>query len=431
MSRSRSPRFLPVFAVLPLLILSGTPKGRSVQTAGEKNPVRVVACDAAVPSRKRGICANELKPADFPALARGVTWWYNWHFQPTTGADPSGKVEFLPMAWGDRPEDLAGLEAYLKTGARPRRVLAINEPNLKDQAFISPETTAKLYRRVKNVADRYGVPVCGPQMSLGSPTEGSITAYDPVERKATTYTFMVPFLKAVLAYTGDTPVPETAFHAYGDIHELRWALDTMHREFGRPVWVTEFNHVPDPKAALIYLMQSVDLMERTAYVPGYAWFKERTSDAKWPIALLGERPGTLTPLGEAYVAMPVHEADLYYRVPGRLQAERYVAMEGLEITPTTDTDGFADMATTVADATLDANVQIDRGGRFALDLRTSGAAGTIEVFAGGRRLGYVANPGGAWNNARVLVTLPTGPQRLRFRFAQKGQAINWIGFTKG
>ncbi|RYG40900.1 carbohydrate-binding protein, partial [bacterium] len=334
-------------------------------------------------------------------------------------------------AWGDRPESLAGLDAYLKTGVRPRRVLAINEPNLKDQAFISPQTTAQLYERVKTIADRYGVPVCGPQMSLGSPTEGSITAYDPLEKKTTTYTFMVPFLKAVLAYTGDTPVPETAFHAYGDIHELRWALDTMHREFGRPVWVTEFNHVPDPKAALTYLMQSVDLMERTPYVSGYAWFKERTNDAKWPIALLGEKPGTLTPLGEAYVAMPVHEANLYYRVPGRLQAERYVAMEGLEITPTGDTDGLADMTTTADGATLDVNVQVDRGGRFTLDLRTSGAAGTIEVSTGDRRLGDIPTPRGAWSVARVPVTLPAGPQRLRLRFAQKGQTINWIGFVKG
>jgi hypothetical protein len=44
-------------------------------------PIRIVACEEKVPSKKRGICMNTLSASDFRALAPGVSWYYNWHFQ--------------------------------------------------------------------------------------------------------------------------------------------------------------------------------------------------------------------------------------------------------------------------------------------------------------------------------------------------------------
>ena len=50
--------------------------------------------------------------------------------------------------------------------------------------------------------------------------------------------------------------------------------------------------------------------------------------------------------------MPVHDTNLFYRIPGRLQAERYVTLNQADIAPTTDTDGLADMKSTAAGGSL-------------------------------------------------------------------------------
>ena len=337
-------RFLPFGLASSAAFLTALATTTPVNAAepATKQSIRIVRCDQQVQSKKRGICANRLYAADFPALVPGVSWWYNWHYTTTDPKPKNVAMEFLPMAWGDRPEGLAGLEHYLAAGNRPHQILAINEPNLRGQAFISPEQTAVLYAKIKAIADKYHIPVSGPQMALGSASADSITAVDPLEKKEVTYTFMVPFEKAFLHYAEKTAVRATSLHSYGNLGELRWGVDLLHKEFNRPVWVTEYAHVPDEKQGLIYLMQATDFLERTPYVEGYAWFKER-GDASFNTSLLKPEQGKLTTLGAAYVAMPVHDADLYYRIPGRLQAENYVRMNNMEIWPTTDGDGFAQM----------------------------------------------------------------------------------------
>lgn len=109
-------------------------------------------------SRKRGVCWNEADAKDFLALGPGVSWYYTWHFADTQHAPVEAKMTFIPMAWGNREEDLRGLATYLKTH-KPPFVLAINEPNLKEQAFIGPKTTAELYRKIRAITDPMEFPL--------------------------------------------------------------------------------------------------------------------------------------------------------------------------------------------------------------------------------------------------------------------------------
>ncbi len=392
--------------------------------------IRIVACDARVQSHKRGICANRLEPADFLALSPGVSWSYNWFYQPN-GNPPAGiQMDFVPMVWGDRAADLAGLESYLAAGHKPRQILAVNEPNLRGQAFITPQQTANLYARVKAIADKYGIPVSGPQMAIGSSSNDSIKAMDPLENKEVTYSFMVPFIKAFLAYSPGTPVPSLGFHSYGNMGEMRWAVGMMHKEFARRLWVTEYAQwsAPDVNAARTYLIQATDLLERSDFVDGYAWFKERSDNPK--ISLLEKEPGKLSPLGEAYVALPVHDVDIYYRIPGRLQAENYVRLDNMEIWPTDDANGFTHMAANEPGGATEYNLQVDRAGTYTLRLRAS-VAGSITVLQGDAALATVAVPDGGekWQTVSTTVKLAAGPRTLTLRCAVKNQAINWLEFA--
>lgn len=390
--------------------------------------IRIVACDQQVVSHKRGVCANQMSKEDFAAFAPGVSWWYTWHYEPTDLPGPGVKMEFLPMAWGDRPADLAGLEKYLAAGHKPRAVLTLNEPNLKDQAFIPPEQTAKFYTKVKAIADKYQIPVIGPHMALGSAKEASITAYDPIEKKPVTYTYMVPFLKSVLFYLGQTEVPATAFHTYGDIHELRWATEMMFKEFNRPVWVTEYAqwNAKTPEAARTYLIQATDFLERNPHVQGYAWFKERANDND-KISLLKPESGKLSPLGEAYVRMPVHEAEVYYRLPGKLPAENYVTMERMEVYPTSDTEGFLDVTAEEEKAAIVYHVQVDQAGGYEVTLRVKGA-GSLKLIAGDKVLGTGLARESGWQDVIVKVQLGAGAQTIGVKGLNQGQSLNWLEF---
>ena len=121
-------------------------------------------------------------------------------------------------------------------------VFAINEPNLRGQAFLSPWDTAALYRKIKVIADKHDIPMVGPHMALGSAPGDSITALDPIENKVIAYTFMIPFLKATLYYLnhwGITP-PAVGIHSYGGFGELKWSVELIHATFGCEVWVTEY-----------------------------------------------------------------------------------------------------------------------------------------------------------------------------------------------
>jgi hypothetical protein len=309
----------------------------------------------------------------------------------------------------------------------PRVVMAINEPNLKDQAFIKPETTAELYKKIKAIADHYHVPVMGPNMSLGSPENGSIKAMDPIENKEITYTFMVPFLKAFFYYTGDTEVPAIGMHSYGNIGELKWAVGELHKQFNRPVWVTEYAewHAGSKEDARKYLIEATDFLERTPYVQGYAWFKERANNNN--ITLLEKEPGKLTALGEAYVDMPCHDSDVYYRIPGTLPAGNYVTMDKTEIMPTAHNDLL--ISSQAADATVDYNIQVDNAGPYKIGLKVFGT-GKIELLEKDQVIGSVDANASEVTTVETTANLSAGPQTLRVRLGGSGLILRSITFTK-
>jgi len=391
-------------------------------------PIRVVTCDQKVQSTKRGVCENKMQADDFRALAPGVSWYYNWHFETQDTPPSDAAMEFIPMGWGDRPEALEGLDHYLQeANKKPRVVLAINEPNLKGQSFISPEQTAALYKKIKDIADRYQLAVVGPNMSLGSPTDSSITAMDPIENKQVTYTFMVPFLKAFYYFLGNEKPAALGLHTYGEIGEMKWAVESMYKEFNCPVWVTEYAdwHASDDAAEREYLIQATDFLERTPYVQGYAWFKERADNKK--ISLLDTEPGKLTPLGEAYVTLPVHDADLYYRIPGKLSAGKYVAIDQADIMANSHTDLL--VSSTAAGATADYNIQVDSAGSYTLNLRVFGT-GKIDVMEKGQVLCSGTPKGSEVETLPIVAQLPAGPQTLRINFGGSGMILSSIEFVK-
>lgn len=395
--------------------------------------IQIVNCDAPVQSRKRGIAVNSLSTADFQALAPGVSWFYDWGANNWTV--PSGvAMSYIPMAWNGSSGFQTSISSYLAAGNRPWRVFALNEPNLLGQAFMTPSNSATTFLQVKAICDPYGIPVIAPHMATGTAANQSITAYDPIQMTTVTYTTQEPFLKAFLYYCGSTPPPGMATHSYAGYGDLTYWTGLMHSDFPtQTVWVTEFNPsgisggISSSAQVLANLIPSVDYCERTPWIEGYSWFMSRINGDPYD-SLLTSASGVLTAAGQAYVQMPVHDPNLYYRIPGQLQAARYVTMNQMNIAPTTDTNGLADMISTAAGASLNYNLQVDTAGSYPLNFRVGGATGQISVYEGGTLLGTANVTQLAWSTVSTTVTLPAGAQTLQVVLSANGQHFNWMQF---
>jgi hypothetical protein len=268
-------------------------------------------------------------------------------------------------------------------------------------------------------------------MAIGTPTNQSITAYDPIDNSNVTYTYQEPYLDAFQYYCGTNQPAGMSTHSYGGYGEITWITGTMHTDFPtQTVWLTEFNPSSIGTSAatvLANLIPSVDYCERTPWIEGYSWFMSRiagdTNDS-----ILTTSSGVLTPAGQAYVQMPVHQANLYYRIPGRLQAERYITVTNMNIVPTTDTNGLADMTSAAAGSSLDFQLQVDEPGSYPLRFRMTGPVGQISVYENGVLLGAVTPSTTSWSSPSLTVSLPAGLQTLHVVFAANSQEINWIDF---
>jgi hypothetical protein len=144
--------------------------------------------------------------------------------------------------------------------------------------------------------------------------------------------------------------------------------------------------------------------------------------------LLTTNSGVLSVAGQAYVQMPVHSTNLYYRIPGRLQAERYVTATQMNIVPTTDTNGLADMTSTASGASLNYQLQVDTPGKYPLNFRITGPLSPISVYENGVLLATASPVSTGWSGVSTTVSLPAGEQTLRVVLGAASQELNWIDF---
>ncbi len=240
-------------SLLVLLLLA------SVLSSSVLAQIQIVNCADPVQSRKRGIPANSLSAADFRILAPGISWYYNW------GATPLSKpadvtMDFLPMAWNGSPGFQTSISSYLAAGNRPWRVFALNEPNFNTQANMTPSNAAITFEQVKAICDPYNIPVIAPHMAIGTASNQSITAYDPIQGSNVTYTFQEPYINAFLYYCGAAHPSGVSSHSYGGSGEVTWLMNMMHTDYPtQTIWMTEFkgNGATDA-AVLADLIPSVD-----------------------------------------------------------------------------------------------------------------------------------------------------------------------------
>ena len=259
-------------------------------------------------SAKRGLSYDLLDPADFAAIETGVTWWYNWYFRSDTTADFTDvhEMQFVPMLWGYNPEsDYVELESWLIDHPDVDHLLVLNEPNLVDQANMTPSEAVSQWLRYEQFQDDMRVSH-SREIDLVGPaiTWGTMTGFeDPVA-------WMDAFYAAFMEAEGREPrIDALAFHWYD------YGLDgqlTRLEKYGKKVWVTEMANwhieefwvIDTPEKQIETMTELVNTCETRDDVERYAWFMGRWDPDPHHTSLFGDGPGELTAVGEHYLALP-------------------------------------------------------------------------------------------------------------------------------
>ena len=285
--------------VVGLTLLLGACNQQSPGAAAPKLNAQSITAKSA----KRGLAYDLSTAADVSALAPGVSWWYNWGSSVNAGAPQDAsttyKMDYVPMLWNGN-FDTASVESKIRANPAAKYLLVLNEPNLTDQANLTPSQAADLWPRYEQVARDTGVKLVGPNMNWGT-----MSGYgDPV-------VWLDAFYSSYRSKNGgrDPQIDYLGFHWYD--YGLASQLDRL-TKYGKPFWVTEFSnwHSQNDGAQIdtiakqkAQMADMVSTLENRSDVFRYAWFTGRINNDSHFISLLSTN-GQLTELGQYYLSLP-------------------------------------------------------------------------------------------------------------------------------
>ena len=121
-------------------------------------------------STKRGVAFSFTQLTDLPLLSPYISWDYNWGNTPTEDAAAwfdANEMDFCPMCWnGNYSADK--IRAFVAAHPKTKDLLAFNEPNLTDQANMTPAQAAALWPPVVALAKELNLKLVSPAMNYGT-----------------------------------------------------------------------------------------------------------------------------------------------------------------------------------------------------------------------------------------------------------------------
>jgi GH43 family beta-xylosidase len=131
---------------------------------------------------------------------------------------------------------------------------------------------------------------------------------------------------------------------------------------------------------------------------------------------------------------PRTEVTQYFEVPGRVQAEDYYQMNGVDIQPTLDSSGTYNIGWLHAGDWLEYRLNVKTAGLYKVDYRVASgvSGGNMQILLGSSLLDTLSIPNTgssqSWTNVQNEIELPAGQQTVRVNIVKGGFNINWIDF---
>ena len=328
-------------------------------------------------SYKRGVSENSFTyPAEIHSLSPGVSWFYNWGNTPNRQvADvvgPGTDMEFVPMIWSASFNEQA-LRTYLTEHPGVKYLLGYNEPNFRSQANMTPDSAARLWPIVEQIAREFNLKLVAPALNYSGETLADGRVYQPEQ-----------WMDAFLAAYPEAHFDYLALHCYMNDHKPQLDyVENFAKKYGKQVWLTEFcawEGTVDSTYQKRQMVRKIQDLELSPYVYRYAWFKARGSATAPYYRLIIPpnvrtglpEPGTLSDAGKIYTYMSSFDTTYFYRPNEVIAAKDFIfSTDGVDVELNTDAESEQVLQVGKFDvyAQLDYLVDIPATGNYTLELR--------------------------------------------------------------
>ncbi len=384
-------------------------------------------------SEKRGVSYNfgTFPSQEIDLLGPGTSWSYDWSNSIPSEERLNGfarqKMDWIPMIWNNN-YSADNIRRWKQTHPEAQYILAYNEPNLKDQANMTPAQAAEKWPEIVSLAKELGMKLISPAMNYGT-LDGY---HDP-------YKWLDEFFAQPGVSLSD--IDGIACHCYmGSAAAVKGFLDGF-KKYGKPLWLTEFCIGSNVSAAsqLIYLSHTLNMLEANPDVARYAWFIPYGDRfLSWHNNLLALNKSTrsfeLSELGKVFVNLSTFDKSIFYKVGEIIPAEQYADASGaFQLAVSTD-GGVLDISDLTFGGKVVYQLDLPEAGTYSLTLRYACEtdAGVL-FFSGDTELGRKKFPstGGAWKTGSFEVNLPAGKSRLSLEgTTAPGLRLNWLKISK-
>ncbi|MBO4454349.1 MAG: hypothetical protein J5761_04765 [Paludibacteraceae bacterium] len=302
----------------------------------EPQPTKNVV-DQMPKSAKRGVAFSFTQVTDLPLLSPYISWDYNWGNTPTDEAATwfdANEMDFCPMCWnGNYSADK--IRTFVAAHPKTQYLLAFNEPNLTDQANMTPAKAAELWPPVVALAKELNLKLVSPAMNYGT-----LAGYnDPIK-----------WLDEFFAQPGVSidDIYAISIHCYMSSASSVQGYVEKFEKYNKPIWMTEFcawDPIPGSvNTQMDYMCSVLNYLEKRPSVERYAWFIPRTSgkvdSAPYMQLLTHDYPAELTELGKMYCYFSPMDESVWLRTTRPILAGEYVSVanNAMPLRPSTDAE---------------------------------------------------------------------------------------------
>ena len=286
-------------------------------------------------SAKRGVSFNFNQLTDLPLLSPYISWDYNWGNTPTNEAAlwfDANEMDFCPMCWnGNYSSDK--IRAFVAAHPKTKYLLAFNEPNLTDQARMTPAEAAAIWTPVVELAKELNLKLVSPAMNYGT-----LPGYsDPIK-------WLDEFFAQPNVSLDD--VDAIAVHCYMSSPSAVQGFVEKFEKYNKPIWLTEFcAWDPAPSGyptQMDYMCAVLHYLETRQSVERYAWFMPRmggkVESVPYNQLLTHDYPAELTELGKIYCYFSPMDTTVWLNTGRIILASEYSRVKNynMSLRPTTD-----------------------------------------------------------------------------------------------
>ncbi len=392
-------------------------------------------------SIKRGVSYNFQIADDANLLGPGICWFYNWGTTVTEAINTTtsnNNIEYFPMAWNGNFNS-SSIRTYKAAHPDCKYILAFNEPNLTDQANMTPSQAASNWSELKSLADELNMKIISPAMNYGT-----LSGYsDPIKWLDEFFT-LVPL----------SDVDGIAVHCYMASAGALVSYINKFKKYNKPIWLTEFcaweKSIGSASDQMKYMSDALNYLEADSCVTHYAWFIPRSTGSvdSYPYMQLLTKttPYALTPLGQVFVNISTQDKTIFYPQKQEIPAENYSSLNiaesskqgvfenGIRVRPTTDLDGMLEIYNFLPGYWVEYQVETSGKDAKMLNFRYATTDDTAIQISIDGVLTATCNftktgAENTWNNTSTPLSIESGKHTIRIKLNTGRLVLNWLSVT--